>query len=221
MFQTAEASKKTSPDSPRPWSSKKKAVHKQFRTYQNSPRKSTDLRFKSLSSDMTSSKADLPSIINFYMQRREQALDAEAKTKPMMNNKCSKQHPLHNQTVVHNGKIILKPNLAAVHPSLQAQARMRNLKFRMSQKSRKVIKKMNLKEQEYFDTLPLKTQDYTTSYGIREQPHQNKDLDEVSLSVQIQPKKEHRATSGKKGNTLFSSFNGGRPSRLIMKEGHP
>jgi len=45
------------------------------------------------------------------MDDRDVALDPHSKLKPIMDNRCSKNHPLYNPTVIHNGKIILSANM--------------------------------------------------------------------------------------------------------------
>jgi len=51
----------------------------------------------------------LAEIIRIYESNRKEALDPNVQGKPMMNNRCTRDHPLYNQTVINKGKIILSP----------------------------------------------------------------------------------------------------------------
>ena len=47
----------------------------------------------------------MPAIVDFYKGKVDLALCS--KDKPIMDNKCSRGHSLHNHTLIHKGKIIL------------------------------------------------------------------------------------------------------------------
>lgn len=163
--------------------------------------------------------ADLPEIISYYMSKRRIALDQEAKTKPMMDNHCSKNHPLFNQTVIQNGKIILRPNNKAFHPSVQAQCKLKGQKFRMSEKSREVLRRMMNKESKYFENCDEKKME-GNEYGL-ESSGKNQDLKGERLGTTFADERSSKIFERFSNSKLFGSFEGGRPSRLIMREGHP
>ena len=102
--------------------------------------------------------ADLAQIIQIYESNRKEALDPKSEGKPVMNNRCSRDHPMFNQTVVHKGKIILSPKSSADEQfemlTCSSVHRRRHFeKFKTNKKSAAIVKNLIKQDKSYFQTV--------------------------------------------------------------------
>lgn len=108
----------------------------------------------------------LSDIIALYAKKRQESLDPSDKLKPVMNNECSQSHPLYNPTTIHKGRIILKPNLEAVHPSIEACRKKKLAKFRMNHNSKILLQKMKDQDEQYFTSVANSQAGSFNEYGL-------------------------------------------------------
>lgn len=89
----------------------------------------------------------LQDIIEFYSGNPQQALNPAAQGKPAMDNKCSKNHGLYNQTVILKGRIIL-PRKDELYKNRRLLSKFN--KFRSGNQTNKILEMLKKKEEAFF-----------------------------------------------------------------------